>query len=522
MNVLKSRESDVDIPNLTVTEYVLRHAKRLADKAAFIDGPTGRVLTYGALERGIQSLAGGLKARGVGPGTTWALMAPNVPEYAIVFHGLAYAGATVTTLNPTYGANEIAFQLKDAGATGLITVGAFMEVARAAADEAGIDQVFVIGPSPDDTPSFTELMGLPLGEPVAVDPAEHVVALPYSSGTTGFPKGVMLTHRNLVANLAQAEGHLSLREDDVAFAVLPFFHIYGMTVLMNFAVATGCTVVSVPRFDLPQMLELVQTHRITRLYLVPPIVLALAKHPIIDHYDLSSVREIFSGAAPLSGELAEAAAGRLSCAIGQGYGMTELSPVSHAVQEGNYKPGSVGTMIPNTEARLVDPITGDDVPAGGAGELWIRGPQVMKGYLNNPEATAATVDEHGWLHTGDVAQFDHDGHFYIVDRLKELIKYKGFQVPPAELEAILLNDPRVADVAVIGIPDDEVGELPKAFVVPAPGISLDENAVKSIVSAHLASYKQVRLVEFIDVIPKSASGKILRRELRAREVAPRS
>jgi len=511
MRIYTSEHADVDIPNVHLTEYVLQRVAQMPDATAFIEGASGRTLTYQALSDGIRALAGGLTSRGVGPGTTWALMAPNLPEYAIAFHGLAYAGATVTTLNPTYGAEEIAFQLKDAGASAIITVQPFLEVARAAAKEAGITDIFLIGPG--DAPSITTLMGTPLDAPAAVDPQNDVVALPYSSGTTGFPKGVMLTHHNLVANLAQVSGHLSLDTGDVCYAVLPFFHIYGMTVLMNFGLATGATIVTVPRFDLKQMLELVQEHRINRLYLVPPIVLALAKHPLVAEYDLSSVREIFSGAAPLSGELADAAASRVGCPVGQGYGMTELSPVSHATRLGEYKAGSVGSLVPNTEARLIDPETGDDAAPGESGELWIRGPQVMKGYLNNAEATAHTVDSDGWLHTGDIAEAHDDGHFAIVDRLKELIKYKGFQVPPAELEALLINDPRIADVAVIGIPDDEAGEIPKAFVVRSPGSDIDEDGVKAI-GQHLAKYKQIRAVEFAKSIPKSASGKILRRELR--------
>ena len=513
MRILKSPQPDVSIPDVHLTEYVLRRVSEMGDATAFIDGSSGRRVTYSALDTGIRALAGGLSARGVGKGTTWALMAPNLPEYAIAFHGLAYTGATVTTLNPTYGAEEIAFQLKDAGASAIITVQPFLDVAKAAAEEAGIHEIYLIGPG--DAPSITTLMGEPMTAPAEVDAANDVVALPYSSGTTGFPKGVMLTHRNLVANLAQVDGHLSLETGDVCYAVLPFFHIYGMTVLMNFGLATGATIVTVPRFDLPQMLELIQEHKINRLYLVPPIVLALAKHPIVDNYDLSSVREIFSGAAPLSGDLASAAGERIGCPVGQGYGMTELSPVSHAVRTGEAKAGSVGTLIPNTEARLIDPETGEDVGDGESGELWVRGPQVMKGYLNNEEATASTLDADGWLHTGDVAEVDADGHFAIVDRLKELIKYKGFQVPPAELEALLVNDPRIADVAVIGIPDDEAGELPKAFVVRSPNADLDADAVKGI-TEHLASYKRIRAVEFIDAIPKSASGKILRRELRDR------
>jgi len=514
VTVYTSKIPDIVAPRMGVTDYVLQRAEGLADKAAFIDGNTGDVTTYAELADQIRRLAGGLHSRGVGPGTTWAVMAPNVPMYPIVFHALAYAGATVTTLNPAYGPTEIAHQLKDSGATVLVTVGAFLETAGAAAKEAGIEEIFVLDEG--DAPPISTLFGDPLAQAVAVDLDEHIVALPYSSGTTGFPKGVMLTHANLVGNLAQTAAHLHVDEDDVAFAVLPFFHIYGMQILMNFSISRGATVVVVPRFDLVQMLELTAKYKMTRLYLVPPIVLALAKHPIIDNYDLSSVKEIFSGAAPLSGELAEAAAARLGCATGQGYGMTELSPVTHAIAPGEYRASSVGTLLPNTQMRLVDADSGKDVEPGEPGEVWISGPQVMKGYLNNPEATAQTIDSDGWLHTGDVGRVDEAGHLYIIDRLKELIKYKGFQVAPAELEAVLINHPGVADVAVIGVPDDEAGEVPKAFIVRAPGSDVGEDELKATIADALATYKRLEQVAFIDAIPKSASGKILRRELRGK------
>jgi acyl-CoA synthetase (AMP-forming)/AMP-acid ligase II len=510
--IWRSKLPDVEIPAQSITEYVLSNASSLSEKAAFLDG-SGRVVTYGALEKQIRAFAGGLRARGVGPGTTWALMAPNLPEYAVIFHGLAYAGACVTTLNPTYGPEEIAHQLKDSGAKALITVGLFLETAKKAAAAAGVSEIFVIGPG-DATP-FTSLFGEPLTSQVPVPLQEHVVVLPYSSGTTGFPKGVMLTHHNLVANLAQCRVHIPVSGDDICYAVLPFFHIYGMQVLMNFALSCGATLVTVPRFDLIQMLELVQTHKVSRLYLVPPIVLALAKHPAVEKYDLSSVKEIFSGAAPLDGELAEAAARRIGCRVAQGYGMTELSPVCHAIFSGEYKPSSVGCLLPNTEARLVDPTTNQDTAEGQPGELWIRGPQRMLGYLNNPEATAQTIDAEGWLHTGDIAKIDADGHTFIVDRLKELIKYKGFQVAPAELEAVLLGNPQIADAAVIGIPDQEAGELPMAFVVRAQSSQISEQEVIDFAAQHLSTYKRLHKVEFISAIPKSASGKILRRELRA-------
>jgi 4-coumarate--CoA ligase len=244
------------------------------------------------------------------------------------------------------------------------------------------------------------------------------------------------------------------------------------------------------------------------------MVLALAKHPIVDDYDLSSVKSLFSGAAPLGPELAEEAHRRIGASTAQGYGMTELSPVSHACRLGDHRPGSIGILVANAEARVVDPETGEDLGVGEDGEIWCRGPMVMRGYLNRPDATAETIDDDGWLHTGDIGHVDPDGYWYVVDRLKELIKVKGFQVPPAELEALLITHPAVADCAVVGIPDVESGEVPKAFVVLAAGAECPPTDLQEFVAGHVASYKQLRVVEFVDAIPKSPSGKILRRLLR--------
>ena len=251
--------------------------------------------------------------------------------------------------------------------------------------------------------------------------------------------------------------------------MLPFFHIYGMQVLMNLGLRAGATIVTMPRFDLEQFLSLHQEHRLTRAFVAPPMVVALAKHPVVDNYDLSALRWILSGAAPLSADLAIECGRRLGCEVVQGYGMTELSPVSHATPAGMFKPGSVGVTVPNTEVNIVDPATESPLGVDQDGEVWVRGPQVMKGYLNNEAATKSTIDDDGWLHTGDIGHIDADGHLFIVDRLKELIKYKGFQVPPAELEALLLTHPQIADAAVIGLPDDEAGEIPAAYVVLKQG-----------------------------------------------------
>jgi acyl-CoA synthetase (AMP-forming)/AMP-acid ligase II len=513
MIIHKSLLPEVEIPNISITEFILREADRVPDREALIDGPTGRTYTYGQLKAMIYSFAGGLAAKGLGKGDTIALMAPNIPEFAIVFHGAAVAGVAVSTINPTYTADEVKFQINDSQSQLLVTIGMFLETSQLAIEGTAVSEIVIIGDAQEGTTAFTALFGEPIAQ-VEIDPREQVVVLPYSSGTTGLPKGVMLTHHNLVSNLMQVEDALEVEDGEIVLAVLPFFHIYGMQVLMNEFLSRGSTIVTVPRFDLEQTLSIIQERKITRFFVVPPIVLALAKHPMIDQYDLSSLKQVFSGAAPLGAELGEEAAARIDCSVVQGFGMTELSPVSHISLEGRSKPGTVGLTAPNTEIRIVDPETGEDQDFDGIGELWIRGPQVMKGYLNNPSATEITIDPDGWLKTGDIGFIDSEGFVSIVDRLKELIKYKGFQVAPAELEALLLTHPAIADAAVIGVPDTEAGEIPRALVVVRPGQEVSAVDITAFMEGHVAKYKVIHDVVFIDEVPKSASGKILRRMLR--------
>ncbi|NHB76141.1 AMP-binding protein [Rhodobacter calidifons] len=487
----------------SITERIFRGLVGDPDRVVLIDGPSGREMTAGALEAGIRRLAGGLKARGIGKGDVVAILAPNCPEYAVVFHGVAFAGATVTTINPTYTAPEVSHQLTDSGARLLVTVPAFLETARAAF--AG--EIVVIGEAEGATP-LTALMGEPLAEQVPIDAATDVVVLPYSSGTTGLPKGVRLSHRNLVANVDQCLAVIGCNPGEWSVGFLPFFHIYGQTVLMNLHLAAGAGVVTMPRFDLEQFLTLAAKYRTPTLYSAPPVAVALAKHPMVDQFDLSCVERFFSGAAPLGGDVGDAVAGRIGCLSVQGYGMTEMSPVSHATPRGQARKGSVGVTLPSTECRIV--VDGRDAGPGEAGELWVRGPQVMLGYHNRPEATAETLVD-GWLRTGDLAEVDAEGWVYIRDRLKELIKVKGFQVAPAEVEAVLLTCPMVRDAAVRGVPDDEAGEVPVAFVVPTEGA--EEAAIRAHLAGQLAHYKLPKRITFIEAIPKSASGKILRRML---------
>lgn len=510
--VFASPLPDVAFPDIPLTDYVLEQAPALDSKPALIDGVTGLVLTYRELVDRVNALAGGLHHRGMAKGDCIALMAPNMPEYAVIFHGASRAGCVVTTVNPTYTADEVRRQLIDSGARLLLVTPAFLEAATTGAARTPVEAIYVIGDADGASP-YNELLGLPLGEPVPLAPND-VVCLPYSSGTTGLSKGVMLSHSNLTSNIAQVVATAQLADDETFIAVLPFFHIYGMQVLMNAGLRVGATIVTMPRFDLQQFLALHQQHEVTRSFVAPPIVVALAKHPLVDEYDLSSLRQVISGAAPLSAELAQEAATRMGCEVVQGYGMTELSPVSHLAPPGQSKPGSVGVSVPGTLTKIVDPATNAELGVGQDGEVCVQGPQVMLGYLNNQAATEAMIEPDGWLHTGDIGHVDSDGHLFIVDRLKELIKYNGFQVPPAELEAVLLTHPAVADAAVVGHPDPEVGELPVAHVVLRAGTSVSTEEIQEYVASKVAHYKQVRRVVIADSIPKSASGKILRRLLR--------
>lgn len=516
--IFHSPRPPVTIPETALTPFVLRHAARLAAKPALVDGVSGRALTYGQLAEAIERTAAGLAASDFGKGDVFAIYAPNCLEYPIAFHAVASLGGIVTTINPAATADELARQLVDAGASRLLTTPELMAKASEAAARAGVREIVVVGEAPGAIP-FASLASRENPPTVAIDPVNDLVALPYSSGTTGLPKGVMLTHANLVANVAQVAACGLILEADTLIGILPFFHIYGLTVLMNISLAVGATVVVLPRFELESFLTTLERYRVTYASVAPPTVLALAKQDIVDNYDLSRLRMIVSGAAPLSAELTAACSARLGCQIVQGFGLTEASPVTHvsATSPDAITLGSVGLLIPNTEAKIVDIATGAELEPGDQGELWVRGPQVMRGYLNRPEATAAMLDADGWLHTGDIGYADAAGNFFVVDRLKELIKYKGYQVAPAELEAVLLTHPAVADAAVIPSPDEESGEVPKAFVVLNQPVDADE--VLAFVAARVAPYKKVRRLENIDAIPKSASGKILRRLLVERERA---
>ncbi|WP_285137694.1 AMP-binding protein [Microbacterium sp. lyk4-40-TSB-66] len=524
-----SPHPSVEVPDQSIYDYLFGSLDDGdLDRVALVDPASGAETTYRALRAQVDAFAGALAARGVGTDTVVAMLCPNVPAFATVFHGILRLGAPITTINSLYTAHEIENQLRDAEATWLVTVSPLLPPALEAARAVGIphDRIIVLDGA-EGHPDLRALLSEQRTPPeVTIDPATHVAVLPYSSGTTGVPKGVMLSHRNLVANVHQCRPVIEIDADDRVLAVLPFFHIYGMTVLLNLALRQRATLVTMPRFDLMEFLRVIQDHRCTFLFIAPPIAVALAKHPAVEQFDLSSVHSVFSGAAPLDGETAETAGRRIGARFFQGYGMSELSPVSHAIPpEGGMPVSSVGVLIPNCDAKLVDPDTGAEIEEHGddgltaPGEIWVRGPNVMLGYLNRPDATAETLDADGFLHTGDIGVHHVDGYFTIVDRLKELIKYHGYQIAPAELEALLLSHPKIQDAAVIGVHGDDGEEIPKAFVVTAPDAGLSAEEVMTFVSGQVAPHKKVRRVEFIDMIPKSTSGKILRKDLRAREAA---
>jgi acyl-CoA synthetase (AMP-forming)/AMP-acid ligase II len=495
---ITSPHPDVAVPAVSLHEHVLGGAAARGDKPALIDGPTGAVTTYAELAERVRAVAAGLAELGIRRGDAVGLLGPNSVDWPVAFHAVIALGGIVTSINPLLTPEEIRKQLGDAGARAVIVA----EPLRGAV--AGIERVIALDALPTGA-------GAP---PPAddIDPAADLAVLPFSSGTTGLSKGVMLTHRNLVANLEQVRSVHRIGPDDTLIGLLPFFHIYGQTVVLNLGLAAGATIVTMPRFDMGEFLRLLEEHRVTRAHVAPPVVLGLTQAPGVEGRSLA-LRVVISGAAPLDAGTAERAGERLGAPIRQGYGMTEASPVTHMAADADLAaqdPGTIGVLLPATEGRLVDPETLED--ADDAGELWIRGPQVMRGYLADDAATAATLVEDGWLRTGDVARVDDAGVFRIVDRVKELIKYKGYQVPPAELEALLLGHPAVADAAVIPARDDAGEEVPKACVVAAGDLDPDE--LMAWVAERVAPHKRIRAVELVEEIPRSASGKILRRLLR--------
>ncbi len=510
---------DLVVPEVSITDLILNALAVRPDAVVMIDAATDRQLTGREIIDGTRRMASGLARRGFKKGDVFAIVCPNVLEYSIALLAVAKIGGIATPMNPLGTTDDFGNQFKEARARFVLTVGPLLGRVLEGARRAGVAEVFALGEEPGATPFAALLDPNPIDVAVPIDPAVDVVAMPWSSGTSGKPKAVMLTHRNLVAQLHQFGGVQQLDPGPSMLGVLPFFHIYGLVLILFASLWRGLRLVVMARFEFEPFLAVLAKYRVSCVPIVPPIVVGLTKHPAVDRYDLSSIKYIMSGAAPLGGDVERACSERLHCTVLQGYGMTELTGASHLYPlEGvTIKSGSVGLLAPGMEAQIVDVETGAPQGLGARGELWLRGPNVTQGYLNRPEETAKTVDRDGWLHTGDIAHIDADGHWFIVDRVKELIKYKAHQVAPADLEAILLTHPCIADAAVIPSPDVECGEVPKAFVVLKGPLTPDE--VMAYVADHVSPFERVRLVAIVDSIPKSPSGKILRRILVEQERA---
>ena len=504
--------SQAPYEEFALPELLRRSAETYGDKPALI-AADGTTRTYRQLWSYTRKVARFLQDNGIEKGDKVGIFSPNIVDYAPAFYGALLAGATVTTLNPLYREREIEHQLGDAEAVALFAFSPMAAPVEAA--RPNLPRLRHVWP----IDGLVELVGGVSEDyrPVAINPREDVAALPYSSGTTGLPKGVMLTHYNIGSNVKQGLAVKQADSDSVSLCVLPFFHIYGMTVLLSIGIALGGTGIVMMRFDVEQMLHLIGKHRITNLYLAPPAILAMANVPNPSRFDTSSLHLISSGAAPLPLEVGERARSIYGCIVSQGYGMTETSPVVNANPLERIKLESCGPPVSDTFEKIVSLDTGQELPAGEVGELAVRGPQVMKGYWKRPQETKDCLSEDGWLLTGDIGHLDEDGYLYILERKKEMIKYKGYQVAPAELEAVLFEHPAVLDAAVIPKPHLEGGEIPKAFIVLREGFQASPEELMAFVAEKVAPYKKIREVEYLTEIPKTASGKTLRRDLIERE-----
>ena len=509
-----------------VHDIVLESCRRNNSKTALVDTSCDRRFTFAEYGSLVESLARGLISAGLAPGEVVAIFLPNSWEFAITYHAATLAGGIPTLLNPSYREREIRYQLENSGAVFLITDAPLLEGVNLAGLPT-LRRIFTTRSFTSSSEDFASLLRPVFGKTSAKFPEarqnsqETVAALPYSSGTTGLPKGVMLSHYNLVANVYQIIGPNAaiLTPDDVMLCFLPLYHIYGLTVALTLSLALGSTLVLMPRFDMQKLCALLVQEGVTMMPMVPPAINALcqaAEAGIFPKHH--KVRWIKSGAAPLAPELARRLADLTGIFVAQGYGMTEASPVTHVgyiAPPEMSRPASIGQPLALTECRILD-LNGNEVAPGEPGELVMRGPQIMLGYWKDPQATAAVLRD-GWYFSGDIVRADADGFYYVLDRSKEMIKYKGFPVAPAEVESLLLEHPAVRDCGVIAKPDVAAGEIPCAFVVLREGFTpsdaLDKE-LRDFVADRLAHHKQPREIHFVDAVPRTPSGKILRRELR--------
>jgi len=531
-HIIRSPYSEVQIPEINLADYVWQNVNKWPENVALVCGMTGRQYTYEMAYNMSKQFGSALLRMGAKKGDVLAMVVPNIPEFCIAYLGAVGVGVTLTTMNPTYKPDEIARQFENSGAKYVLTIGLFLENIREAGAQYGkIEKIITLGmeETPEDCLSFIGMLIVDDGslyqKDYTCDPHNDIVVLPYSSGTTGPPKGVELTHYNMVSNMCQMmhpdvtilEGEPDEDNQETTVAVLPFFHIYAMNTIMTIGLLNGVKIVTNPKFDPEMYLKSLVEHKPSYLALVPPLISFLATHPMVKSSMLESVRAVTGGAAPFGPALIENFKKKCEpyeVEFREGFGMTESSPVSHVQPQENAVLGGCGHPVPNTIAKIVDITTGAALGPNEDGELCVAGPQVMKGYHRNDKATKKTIMK-GWLHTGDIAKYNEDGQFFIIDRLKELIKVKGLQVAPSELEDIIRRCPGVLDVACVGVPDERSGELPRAYIVRKDRHVLEQPII-DFVAERVAPHKRLGAgVMFVETLPKNQTGKVLRRELKA-------
>ncbi|XP_068646538.1 probable CoA ligase CCL5 [Aristolochia californica] len=524
-SVFYSKRKPIQLPTdefLDLATFIA--SRRHSGVVAFIDAATGSRLTFQELWLAVDALAAALYRRGIRKGDVVLLLSPNSIYFAVVFLAVMSLGAILTTTNPLNTEREIAKQIADSKPVLAVTIPALV-VKIAAAD---LPIVLIGGDKKSGGNPKIKIVST-VEEMIKEDPGgnrvrekvrqDDTATLLYSSGTTGMSKGVVSSHRNLIAMVESIVNRFSLEDGPQTFiCTVPMFHVYGLAAFASGILASGSTIVVLSKFELDEMLSSIDRYQATYLPLVPPILVALINHApaIRAKYDLGSLQCVLSGGAPLSKEVIEGFLAHYpTVRILQGYGLTETTAIGASTDsvEESRRYGTAGMLSPNMDAKIVDPESGKALPVNSTGELWLRGPTVMKGYFSNPEATSSTLDSQGWLRTGDLCYLDEDGFIFVVDRLKELIKYKGYQVAPAELEALLLTHPNVADAAVIPFPDEEVGQYPMAYVVRKEGRSVSDKELMEFIGKQVAPYKRIRRVAFVSGIPKNPSGKILRKDL---------
>nr|GMD55366.1 4-coumarate--CoA ligase-like 1 [Ipomoea batatas] len=531
-HIFRSKYPPVQVPDdMTLPDFVLHNVELYADKVAIVDATTGKEFSYGQVARDVRRFAKALRSLGLRKGRLVVVVLPNVAEYPIIALGIMAAGGVLSGANPTSHASELKKQVEVADAKLIVTDAPTYYKVK----DLGLPVIVVDEERVQGTINWDELLEAAdrASNDFAITEDEVVkqndlCALPFSSGTTGMSKGVMLTHRNLVANLCSSLFSVGpeMIGQVIILGLIPFFHIYGLVGICCATMRNKGKVVAMRRYELRAFLDALITHEVNFAPIVPPIILGLVKNPIVDEFDLSKLKlkSIMTAAAPLAPEILNEFQKKFpGIQVQEAYGMTEHSCITLTHGDprkghGIAKKNSVGFILPNLEVKFIDPDSGLSLRRNTPGEICVRSQCVMKGYYNNEYETALTIDKDGWLHTGDIGYIDEDGDIFIVDRIKELIKFKGFQVAPAELEATLLSHPSVEDAAVVGLPDEEAGEVPAACVVLSAGAKDSEEDIMNYVASSVAHYKRVRVLHFVDAIPKSHSGKIMRRVIKDKMV----